>query len=85
MAKLAGKIGIDLKLINCINDFFCAILSFWDMIDFVFFPLGLSRNLKKYIHTYIYSVTLDHTCFRIEDPSRNRLASTAYLAKPRYA
>ena len=45
--KLAGKIGIDLKLINCINDFFCAILSFWDMIDFVFFPLGLSRNLKK--------------------------------------
>ena len=27
--------------------FFCAILSFWDMINFVFFLSGVSRNLKK--------------------------------------
>ena len=26
--KFAGKIGIDLTLIFCMNEFFCAILSF---------------------------------------------------------
>ena len=35
VAKFAGKIEIDLTLIFfCIDDFFCAIYSFWDMIDF---------------------------------------------------
>ena len=47
LAKFTGKIGIDQKIIFCIDDFFCAILSFRDMIDFVFFHSGLSRNLKK--------------------------------------
>ena len=28
LVKIAGKIGIDLTLIFCINDFFCAILGF---------------------------------------------------------
>ena len=28
MARFAGKFGIDLMLIFCTNDFFCAILSF---------------------------------------------------------
>ena len=45
VAKFAGKIAIDLTLIFCMNDFFCAILSFWDKNDFVFFPSGLIRNL----------------------------------------
>ena len=30
-------------------DFFCVILSFSDMVDFVFFFAGLSRNLKTFI------------------------------------
>ena len=36
VSKFAGKIGIDLALIFSMNDFSCVILSFWDMIDFVF-------------------------------------------------
>ena len=28
VAKFAGKIGIDVTIIFCINDFLCAILSF---------------------------------------------------------
>ena len=39
VAKFTGKIRIDLTMIFRTDDFFCAILSFCDMIDFVFFPL----------------------------------------------
>ena len=39
VTKFAGKIGIDLMIIFCMNDFFCDIVSFWDMVDFVFFFL----------------------------------------------
>ena len=35
VAKFAKQIGIDLALIFCMNDFFCAILSFWDIVIFV--------------------------------------------------
>ena len=38
VVKLAGKIRIDLTVIFRMCDFFYVILSFWDMIDFVFFP-----------------------------------------------
>ena len=41
-AKFAGQIGIGLRLIFCIKDYFCAILSFSDMIDFF-----LRKKLKK--------------------------------------
>ena len=37
VAKFAGWIGIDLTLNFCPYDFFCAILNFSDMINFVFF------------------------------------------------
>ena len=39
VAKWAGLIEID---------FFCAILSFWDMIDFIYIFLRDMRNLKNY-------------------------------------
>ena len=35
--KFAGYFGNNLALIFFMHDFFCAILSFWDVIDFVFF------------------------------------------------
>ena len=51
MVKFEGKIEIDLALIFCINQFFGAILSFWDMIDFVFFFCSTKQKFeeKKYI------------------------------------
>ena len=36
-SNLEGKIENDLVFIICMNDIFSAILSFWNMIDFVFF------------------------------------------------
>ena len=42
------------------------------MIDFVFLNSGLRKNLKK--RNWWGAALLDPTCFRIEDPSRNRLA-----------
>ena len=44
VAKLAGYSGFDLALIFCMNDFYCAILSFWDMIDFALFLRGGIKN-----------------------------------------
>ena len=42
VAKFAGKIEIDLALSCCIHDFFlCVILSFRDMIDFIY-PANLA-------------------------------------------
>ena len=43
-----GSIGIDFALISCTNNFSCTILSFWDMIDFVFCLSGLYRNVKNF-------------------------------------
>ena len=37
MTKLAGYNEIDLVIIFTMDDFFCAILNFGDMINFVFF------------------------------------------------
>ena len=42
-AKFVEQIWIDLALIFCMNDFFCAIASFWDMIDFFFFLQDLAE------------------------------------------
>ena len=87
VAKFAGTIGIDLTIIFCMNDFFCVILSFWDMIDFKNFVMhsGLSRNKKEIFLVRDFAPTgaahLEPVCFSIQDPSRNRLASTAYFAK----
>ena len=67
VAKLTRAIGIELTMIFHTNYLLWAILSFWDVVDFVFFPPGLSTSF------------LDPACFRIEDPSRNRSASTAYF------
>ena len=39
VAKFTGKMLIDLTMIFCIIDFFCAILSFLDMIDFALSPM----------------------------------------------
>ena len=36
LAKFTGKNEIDQTIIFRVYDFFCAILSFWDMINFVF-------------------------------------------------
>ena len=45
VAQFAGRIAIDLKIIFRVNDIFCTILSFRDLIDFVFFKT--IRNLIK--------------------------------------
>ena len=57
--------------------FFCTILSSWDMI---FFWQGTAPPAPL-----AGATPQDPACFRIKDPSWNRLASTAYFAKPRYA
>ena len=86
VANILKWIGIDLTLVFCINDFLCAILSCSDMINFVFFFAGLNRNLKNYYFFWAGSSAPPHpasgarppgpACFRIYNPSWNRLAST---------
>ena len=44
VAEFASKIGNELMINFHLNDFLCAIFSFWDMIDFVFFLQYLKKE-----------------------------------------
>ena len=88
VAKFLGKIRINLTLISLIEDFFVQFLVYemWlilyfflqDMAEIFFWRGALSPPPNR-------AAPLDPACFRIEVLSRNRLASTAYFAIPRYA
>ena len=71
VTKFAERIRIDLRLIFW-YDSFCAIISYSDIIDFVYFFTGLNRNVKKKKQTHFYSGGYTPRPLLLRHPSRSR-------------
>ena len=84
VAKFSGKMEINLTVIFCLNDFFVRLLIFKIWSIFYIFLQNLAEIWRNFFLEGGFvppAAPLDPPCFRIENSSRNRLASTAYFAK----
>ena len=69
VAKFAGWIEIDLALIFCKNNFFCAILIFWDMINFVFFFVREQKSEEFFFLVDGFASRTPHRGLRPQAPN----------------